>query len=99
MPRFVARPVVVEAVQYTGGQLPPSFALGIARHRLDGLDIHTEDGLRHCKVSDWVFRDWNGQFWVMSDARFEAMFEEQVEVAFPTERVKRAYTRRVEVDG
>jgi hypothetical protein len=101
MPRFVGKPVVIEAHQYLGDPLPQSFALAVARHRQDGgVDVSTNDGLRHCRITDWVWRDWNGSFHVAKDALFEAMFEEQrPQPPMEFERIKRSYNRKDQVNA
>lgn len=94
MPRFVARPIVVEAHQYDGATLPPDFALAVKQHLSTGLvQVNTGDGPRPCKYGDWIVRGASGEFSVVKDAAFEMMFEEQ---QAPT---KRAYTRREQPNG
>ena len=95
MPRFVAKPMIVEAHQNMGQPFPPEFALAVLQHRTDGMiDIATGDGTRPCKYTDWVVRGPSGQFSVMRDADFEAMFEPQL-----PERQKRQYNRRISEDA
>lgn len=111
MSRFQARPVIVEAFQSTGLPFPPDFQRAIMRRRQDGgFDVTTGLGPQHLKLHDWIYRDWNGSFWVMPGAMFETMFEawsapHEAEVGTvewvtaDEPRVKRAYVRREKVDA
>lgn len=81
MPRFIARPVIVEAHQYSGHthDLPHAFQLAVLRHVVGGtIEVATGDGARPCKCGDWIVRGPDGQFSVMRAATFEAMFEQHV---------------------
>lgn len=91
MPRFIARPVIIEAHQFdkgTIGQWPDSFRLAVRRRMPDGtVEIMTGDGARNCKHRDWVWRGPDGEFSVSREAAFEAMFDEHVPAAEPDRRV------------
>jgi hypothetical protein len=81
MPRFVARPVVVEACQFVSQstQLPYDFRVAVKRMLANGTaDVMTGDGMRVCKPGDWIMRGPDGTFSVVRDAVFEAMFQEHV---------------------
>jgi hypothetical protein len=81
MPRFVARPVIVEAFQWTGHahELPESFRMAIARHLVGGIvEVMTGDGARQCRHDDWIVRGPEGTFSVLRAAAFEAGYEEHV---------------------
>jgi hypothetical protein len=79
MPRFVARPVQIEAHQWEGHthELPESFRRAVTRHIMGGVEIMTGDGARACKHYDWIVRGPDGQFSVVRAAAFETYFEEQ----------------------
>lgn len=84
MPRYIARPVVVEAYQWQGHahELPESFRRAITRHLAGGIvEIATGDGARQCKHYDWIVRGPEGGFSVLRAAAFEAGYEEFVPVA------------------
>lgn len=105
MPRFVARPVVVEAHQFLGASLtfamPDAFRRAVVRFLPDGQGVvATGEGERSCVYGDWIMRGPDGSFSVVRAATFEAMFAQQAppEGEQP-ERTKRPYTRRVHVDG
>ena len=80
MPRFVARPVVIEAFQWLGHshELPEDFRRAITRHTMGGVEIMTGDGARVCKHYDWIARGAEGQFFVLKAAAFEAGYEAHV---------------------
>lgn len=81
MPRYVARPVIVEAYAWTGHthELPEDFRRAITRHlQAGGVEVMTGDGARQCKHYDWIVRGPEGQFSVIRAAAFEAGYEEHV---------------------
>lgn len=78
MPRFVARSIIIEAVQNTGSiaEWPDPFRMAVVRYMPGGtIDVMTGDGARQCRYLDWMVRGPDGQFTVVRDAAFEAMFE------------------------
>jgi hypothetical protein len=78
MPRFVARPIVVEAHQYDGNTvaMPDAFRMAVRRHLPGGtVEVMAGEQLRACKHGDWIVRGPDGQFSVVRDAAFETMFE------------------------
>lgn len=76
-----------------GRPLPIGFQQAIVRNERDGAcTVQTGDGLRLCRYRDYIGRDGNGQFFVLSEPRFEATFEAQDDAP---ERLKRPYTRRI----
>jgi hypothetical protein len=80
MPRFVARPVTVEAVLFDTdtAQWPESFRLAVRRFLPDGtIEIMTGDGARPCRHGDHVVRGPSGLFSVWHEADFETWFTEQ----------------------
>ncbi|MGD0108360.1 MAG: hypothetical protein ABSC06_30625 [Rhodopila sp.] len=78
MPRFVARPIGITAVQWTGHthMLPEAFRLAVCRHLVGGMiEIRTADGPRACKHEDWIVHGPDGTFSVVRGALFETWFE------------------------
>lgn len=100
MPRFVARPVIVEAFQYDGTTvcMPDAFRLALLRHLPNGtVEFLTRDGPRPCKYHDWIVRGPDGQLSITREGVFEAMFEPAVSTPppealqptpMPTKRIK-----------
>jgi len=77
MPRFQAKPVIVEALQFTGdiAQWPEQFRLAVRRHLPGGItEIVTGDGVRAIRFGDWVVHGPSGQFSVWREAEFETCF-------------------------
>lgn len=77
MPRFVARPVMVEAHQWTGHThlMPEAFRLAVRGHRAGGIiEVMTGDGVRQCKHEDWIVHGPDGSFSVQRNAMFETWF-------------------------
>lgn len=94
MPRFTALPITVEAHQFTGATtlMPEAFIRAIPQHREGGAGVvQTARGLVPIELGDWIMRGAGGDFTVMSNAAFEAAFQEQVA---ESERVKRPYHRK-----
>ena len=88
MPRFVARPVLVEAFQFDGTTvgMPDAFRAALLRHLPNGtVEFMTGDGPRPCKYHDWIVRGPDGPFSVMREAAFEMMF---APVVTPPEALK-----------
>lgn len=77
MPRFVARPIVIEAHQFDGHTvaMPDAFRMAVRRQLADGtIDVMTGDGLRSCRYGDWIVHGPDGQFSVVRASTFEMMF-------------------------
>lgn len=80
MPRFVGRPVIVEAHSFEGNVAfwPEPFRLAVRRHYPDGtIGVAVGSELRTAKYGDWVVHGPDGLFTVMTPAAFEAMFSPQ----------------------
>jgi hypothetical protein len=80
MPRFIARPIVIEAHQFRGNSvgMPENFRMAIVGYRpAGGCDVMTGDGLRPCMHNNWIMRGPDGQFSVVKQSAFEQMFQEQ----------------------
>jgi hypothetical protein len=93
MPRYTAKPVLVEAFPWQGHahELPESFRMAITRHLVGGMvEILTGDGARQCRHDDWIVRGPDGQFSVLRAAAFETYFEPHVPKTTLTLRKKEA---------
>lgn len=86
--RFRKRPVVVEAVRYTGWSYGPQIAqwCGGVWHKVEGvpfgeewIDIPTLEGTMRVDVGNWVVRGTRGEFYPVKDAPFWDTFEEVAE--------------------
>lgn len=78
MARFVANPVIVEAVQYRSGDVacwPDEFRRALHRHIGGGrVEVTTGDGPRPLRDGDWVVHGPDGLFSVWREAAFEVWF-------------------------
>jgi hypothetical protein len=93
MPRFVTRQNTVNAVQFTGDIAfwPEPFRLAVRRHLPGGTtEIFTGDGVRPCKIGDWVVNGPDGAMMVWRNAAFETFFEPKVETEPAAKTGKRA---------
>jgi len=78
MPRFIGKPVIVEAFQFEGHThtMPESFRLAVRAHRVGGIiEVMTGDGVRACRHGDWLVHGPDGTFSVQRGALFETWFE------------------------
>ena len=92
MPKFIAKPVGVEAFQFDGHthMLPEDFRMAVRRHLPGGtVEVMTGDGLRPCKHGDWIMRGPSGDFSVVRNATFETMYTDYVPEAVKPGRVTR----------
>jgi hypothetical protein len=82
MARFVANPVIVEAVQYRSGDVacwPDEFRRALHRHIGGGrVEVTTGDGPRPLLDGDWVVHGPDGLFSVWREAAFEVWFAPRV---------------------
>lgn len=111
MPRYIGRPVICEAWQWTGHahMLPESFRLALRSHRVGGIvEVMTADGVRQCKHEDWIVAGPDGTFSVQRAALFETFFEPFQPVSLspaipnpepPAIPVKRSVNRKEAVHG
>jgi len=84
MPKFRKRPVVVEAMQFTGqNALAVWVFMGrddLARnpdlHATDCPIIHTLEGDLHASPGDWIIRGVKGEFYPCKPDIFAATYEE-----------------------
>ena len=77
--KYRKKPVVIEAMQYTGrnalaimawAQLPE-----ITENFTGGLEIETREGTMHADVGDWVIRGVKGEFYPCKPDIFAATYE------------------------
>lgn len=95
MPRFIARPIIVEAFQFLGdiALMPEDFRRAVGRHLGGGItEVVTGEGVRPCRHSDWIVRGSDGTFSVIRDTNFEAAFE-------PHAPARRAENKRMSLNG
>lgn len=73
-PRFVARPVEIEAVQWTGNfsDLPPEWrATDFLRMQGSELICHTLRHITKVQIDDYIVRGPNREFYPVDPATFE----------------------------
>lgn len=82
MPKFRKKPVVIEAVQYTGknGEEIMRFASESAREFEEDflgtyLSITTLEGIMRADRDDWIIRGVKGEFYPCKPDIFEATYE------------------------
>lgn len=80
--RYRKKPVVIEAVQWTGvnGAEVAAFCAGVAGiHAADGsmvqLQIRTLEGVMTASVGDWIIRGVKGEFYPCKPDIFAATYE------------------------
>ena len=86
MPRFIARPVIVEAFQFMGGTalFPDDFRRAILRHLPGGItEVATGEGPRAMKYGDWLLKGADGTFQVRPAGSFDTWFEIHVPETAP----------------
>lgn len=79
MARFRKKPVVIEAIQYTGRNLEEivlwSKAPEIIEEFTGGLEIHTLEGVMRADVGDWIIRGVKGEFYPCKPDIFAATYD------------------------
>ena len=82
MTMFRKRPVVIEAVQYTGRNatdiLVWSAVPEITEDLFGGIEIATLEGTMRADAGDWIIRGIKGEFYPCKPDIFEATYEEVV---------------------
>ena len=65
MAKFVKRPVVIDAVQYTGDNLPDvmQFSEGKCSYDNGILSVNTLEGKITASVKDWIIKGVQGEFY------------------------------------
>jgi hypothetical protein len=88
MAKYRKRPVVIEAVRWTGSEVeggaPPWLAEAVNRdphevgsvfRRGDQVDIQTLEGRMTAQPGDWIVRGIKGEFYPVKDEIFRATYE------------------------
>ena len=82
--KFRKKPVVIEAVQWQGGNLPDVWKLGcggegsavaLAAGPDGSLIIPTLEGDHRCDLGDWIIRGVKGEFYPCKPDIFAATYE------------------------
>lgn len=79
MPKFVKKPIVIEAVQFNGGMLAildagfPDFHGHPSRN--GSLVIPTLEGDHECKPGDWIIKGIAGEYYPCKPEIFAATYE------------------------
>lgn len=79
MAKYRKRPVVIEAIQYTGKNMTDVLAWSglpeITEHFGGGLDIVTLEGTMRADKGDWIIRGVKGELYPCKPDIFEATHE------------------------
>lgn len=77
MPKFVKKPVEIEAVQYTGSNFNDieKFVGGDAEFRNGELIVATLEGPLRVSPNDWIIRGVKGEFYPCKPDIFEATYD------------------------
>lgn len=85
MPKFRKKPVVIEAVQFTGKNYDEIFvwahkgvhpaANSVVRENPVGLDVVTLEGTMFAAPDDWIIRGVKGEFYPCKPDIFEMTYE------------------------
>ena len=80
MPKFRKKPVVIEAVQWTGGNIPEivHFLGGACTFNHGNPEIHTLESHSaplEASVGDWIIKGVKGEFYPCKPDIFEATYE------------------------
>jgi len=78
--QFRKKPVVIEAIQWAGNNLPEVMefagpAKADARLDLDGLKIYTLEGTMRASIGDWIIRGVKGELYPCKPDIFDATYE------------------------
>ena len=82
MPRFRKKPVVIEAIQWTGKNFAEVYSLALAGGRvvlgLDGHDVRitTPEGVMIASPGDWIIKGVAGELYPCKPKIFEQTYEE-----------------------
>jgi hypothetical protein len=76
MPRFRKKPVVIEAVQFTGNfEEIERFVGGDAEFRSGELVVATLEGPLRARAGDWIIKGVKGEFYPVRDEIFAETYE------------------------
>lgn len=75
--KFRKKPVVIEAIQWTGDNLISIFHFAPSAHvgGTTEITIPTLEGLLHASVGDWIIKGIQGEFYPCKPDIFEATYE------------------------
>lgn len=82
MSKFRKKPVVIEAVQFTGDNITQIenllgfIVLGANRSNLQSFQIDTLEGSMRADVGDWIIKGVKGELYPCKPDIFEATYEE-----------------------
>ena len=80
MTKYRKKPVVIEAVQWTGKNLNEIFEFipieYLDAHTIEGsLEIHTLEGTIIASINDWIIKGVQGEFYPIKPDIFEETYE------------------------
>ena len=81
MPMYVKKPVVVEAIQWTGNNtqeidvFTESEFLEVERNGVRMLAIFTLEGTMEARIDDWIIKGVNGEFYPCKPDIFDKTYE------------------------
>ena len=82
MEKYRKKPVVIEAVQWTGENVKEVMDFmnwrNAAHDTASGLTIHTLEGNHHTSLGDWIIKCVNGEFYPRNPDIFEKTYEKVV---------------------
>lgn len=82
MPKFRKKPVVIEAVQWTGENVQEIMDFmawrNAAHDDRTGLMIHTLEGNHHANPGDWIIKGVKGEFYPCKPDIFAATYDPAV---------------------
>ncbi len=87
MPKFRKKPVVIEAVQWTGENVKE--VMDFMRWRnaehdsVRGLTIRTLEGTHHASPGDWIIQGVQGEFYPCKPDIFAATYEDAMSAPSP----------------
>jgi hypothetical protein len=97
MPKFRKRPVVIDAVKWTGSNVDDVRALGLESPDVRGTDllVPTLEGPLRAAAGDWLIRGVQGEFYPCKPDIFAATYEPAGESSVdPTRRPARPAKER-----
>lgn len=77
MAKFIKKPVVIEAVQWTGKNVDEISAFASEKASVQGntILIYTLEGTMKADVGDWIIKGVNGEFYPCKPDIFEKTYE------------------------
>jgi hypothetical protein len=80
--KFRKRPVIIEAIQWTGSNKAEvlAFATDAAIYNdIDGMRIVTKEGMMHASLKDWIIKGIEGEFYPCKPEIFKKTYEQATE--------------------